>query len=168
MSKRDTFLQVWKTNEDGTNSVVHKTEVCYSSTEPSFKAITLRISLFVQETSIEAFIGCYETSYSGNHRLLGSGYTTVNNMIRGGTECNILTLTKRSSQSKNRGTIHLKNIVLKEQTSFLDYIKGGTELHFAVAIDFTASNGVVTDKSSLHYIHASGKPIPMKLLSRLW
>ena len=168
LSKRNTFLQVWKTNEDGTNSVVYKTEVYYSSTSPSFREIALRISSLCSgdfDRNIQLDVMQY--SYSGNHRLLGSGYTTVNNMIKGGTECNTLTLSKKkdstSNQNKNRGIIQLKNIVLKEETSFLDYIKGGTELHFAVAIDFTASNGVVTDKSSLHYIDASGKPNPYEI-----
>lgn len=49
------------------------------------------------------------------------------------------------------------SVKLQEEVSFLDYIKGGTELHFAVAIDFTASNGVVTDPRSLHFIDPYGQ-----------
>ena len=41
---------------------------------------------------------------------------------------------------------------LIQKTTFLDYILGGTKLHFVVAIDFTQSNGKPTDPGSLHYI----------------
>ena len=35
--------------------------------------------------------------------------------------------------------------------SFLDFIRGGTEVNFTVAVDFTASNGNPNDQRSLHY-----------------
>ncbi|TSY27753.1 Copine-4 [Bagarius yarrelli] len=37
--------------------------------------------------------------------------------------------------------------------SFLDYIMGGCQIQFTVAIDFTASNGDPRNSCSLHYIH---------------
>jgi len=42
--------------------------------------------------------------------------------------------------------------------SFLDYIYGGLQLNFTVAIDFTGSNGRPSDPSSLHYNGAGGRP----------
>ena len=39
--------------------------------------------------------------------------------------------------------------------SFLDYIIGGCQINFTVAIDFTASNGDPKEPSSLHYINPS-------------
>ena len=39
-----------------------------------------------------------------------------------------------------------------QDTTFLDYIRGGLKLHFVVAIDFTASNGLPNDPNSLHYL----------------
>ena len=41
---------------------------------------------------------------------------------------------------------------VSEEITFLDYIKSGTAMHFAVAIDFTASNGSPFDSNSLHYL----------------
>ena len=40
---------------------------------------------------------------------------------------------------------------LFQDTTFLDYIRGGLKLHFVVAIDFTTSNGLPNDPNSLHY-----------------
>jgi hypothetical protein len=36
--------------------------------------------------------------------------------------------------------------------SFLDYLRGGTQISLSIAIDFTASNNPPTDPKSLHYI----------------
>ncbi|KAK6153867.1 hypothetical protein DH2020_013506 [Rehmannia glutinosa] len=44
------------------------------------------------------------------------------------------------------------------QHTFLDYLAGGYELNFMVAIDFTASNGNPRLPDSLHYIDPSGRP----------
>ena len=44
------------------------------------------------------------------------------------------------------------------QPSFLDYIMGGTEVNFMVAVDFTASNGRQDQPDSLHNV-TSGQPI---------
>ena len=41
--------------------------------------------------------------------------------------------------------------------SFLDYIRGGTELAATISIDFTGSNGNPRDPNSLHYIQYGGK-----------
>ena len=39
-----------------------------------------------------------------------------------------------------------------QDTTFLDYIRGGLKLHFVVAVDFTKSNGMPNDPGSLHYL----------------
>lgn len=54
------------------------------------------------------------------------------------------------------------DLVIEEEVSFLDFIKSGTQLHFTVAIDFTASNGDPRYPESLHYI-SSAKPNPYEL-----
>lgn len=45
---------------------------------------------------------------------------------------------------------------MRKAYSFLDYIRGGTELSATVSIDFTASNGNPRDPNSLHYIAYGG------------
>ena len=55
---------------------------------------------------------------------------------------------------------------LQEQKShrskgkFLSYLQGGCELSLMVAIDFTGSNGYVSDPKSLHYIYKPYQPSP--------
>jgi hypothetical protein len=49
-------------------------------------------------------------------------------------------------------------LIFQAVPSFLDYIRGGTEVNFTVAIDFTASNGNPNDERSLHYRDPTGRP----------
>lgn len=44
-----------------------------------------------------------------------------------------------------------------EKPSFLDYLKGGTELAVMVAVDFTSSNGDPNAPDSLHALKYDGR-----------
>ncbi|XP_042175084.1 copine-4 isoform X3 [Oncorhynchus tshawytscha] len=48
---------------------------------------------------------------------------------------------------------HDRPLKIIKMHSFLDYIMGGCQIQFTVAIDFTASNGDPHNSCSLHYIH---------------
>lgn len=88
-TKRDVFLNIWKSNEDGTVSVVHKTEVIRNTTKPSFKPVTMRIGTLCNgdlDRSIR--FDLMEWKYSGDHHLLGSAYTSVNTLTKGSPEDN--------------------------------------------------------------------------------
>ena len=52
---------------------------------------------------------------------------------------------------KNSGEIHLTHLQQRKAYSFLDYVRGGTELACTFAIDFTASNGNPSSPESLHH-----------------
>lgn len=54
---------------------------------------------------------------------------------------------------KNSGIVILNQCKIIKMHSFLDYIMGGCQIQFTVAIDFTASNGDPGNSCSLHYIH---------------
>ncbi|XP_077843002.1 copine-7 isoform X7 [Macaca mulatta] len=54
---------------------------------------------------------------------------------------------------KNSGAVVLADLKFHRVYSFLDYIMGGCQIHFTVAIDFTASNGDPRNSCSLHYIN---------------
>ena len=58
----------------------------------------------------------------------------------------------KKSSYKNSGRIHLIHSETIEAFSFLDYVRGGTELACTVSIDFTQSNGAPNDSRSLHYM----------------
>ncbi|CAN0354343.1 unnamed protein product [Pylaiella littoralis] len=47
--------------------------------------------------------------------------------------------------------------VLTPRPSFFDYIAGGMQIAFSVAVDYTASNGMPSRPNSLHYHDPSGR-----------
>jgi hypothetical protein len=50
------------------------------------------------------------------------------------------------------GSFKFKTFELQEVPSFVDYLMSGWQISFAVAIDFTASNGNPSSRNSLHYL----------------
>jgi len=72
-----------------------------------------------------------------------------------------------NSDSIKKSFLVVLETTLTDELTFLDYIKSGTQMHFAVAIDFTASNGAPRDPSSLHYLDPRGnKPNPYEIALR--
>merc|ERR1719510_2668888 len=66
----------------------------------------------------------------------------------------------RNSSQKHKvvGHLVLNSIDLELHPTFLDFISGGTELSFTVAVDFTGSNGNPMEPTSLHYNDPTGNP----------
>lgn len=48
------------------------------------------------------------------------------------------------------GVLQFNNLNVIENPNFVDYLRSGWQISLSVAIDFTASNGQVTDPTSLH------------------
>ncbi|KAG7267126.1 hypothetical protein CRUP_021776 [Coryphaenoides rupestris] len=105
-SKSDPFLEMYRMNDDGTEQLVHRTEVglltCHDSSS--------KRDAFPHRVSLISLCSCDE-----DRKLKAKAST--------------------------------------ESTPFLDYIMGGCQIHFTVAIDFTASNGDPRNSCSLHYIN---------------
>lgn len=142
-----------RSNEDGSYSVVAKTEVMRSTQNPTWAPIRIRATTLCNgDFDRNIKIDCYDRRSNGSHKLIGTCYTSLR--ILNSTTGNQPTM-NLTTQSGAHGVLKVEKINLVEDISFLDYIRNGTQLHFAVAIDFTASNGVFTDPRSLHYLSAT-------------
>lgn len=151
------FLVLSRSNEDRSFSVVMKTEVVDSTQNPKWRPIHIKGSTLCNGDCDRTIkIECFDYRRNGNHKLIGQCETTLRNLTKGVGEDNQYRLRKKKDSKNYAGTLELTNIVVTEEVSFLDYIRGGTQMHFAVAIDFTSSNGSPNDPQSLHYI--SSKP----------
>lgn len=221
----DPFLVISRSNEDGTFSVVIKSEPVRSSRAPVWMPTTMRVRTLCNgdyERTIK--IDCYDSRSSGKHILLGSCFTSLRELITdehrtvtgpqslgqnlismsSGKKFSLQpprdpsspfpgaknsTASRRHSRSKSQvegvvqgtktkppsgtslqpmlGCLILKDITVTEEITFIDYIKSGTQMHFAVAIDFTASNGPPRDPHSLHFLDTfGGKPNPYEIALR--
>lgn len=54
------------------------------------------------------------------------------------------------SKGKKKATLDVVTFELRRTVNFLEYVFGGCEINLNIAIDFTMSNGPVTDPNSLH------------------
>jgi hypothetical protein len=51
----------------------------------------------------------------------------------------VFVLQKKKSSYTHSGLITLNSIEVRQVYSFMDYLKGGTQLHCSIAIDFTGT-----------------------------
>uniref|UniRef100_A0A3Q4HAZ3 C2 domain-containing protein n=1 Tax=Neolamprologus brichardi TaxID=32507 RepID=A0A3Q4HAZ3_NEOBR len=96
-------------------------------------------------------VDCYDHHNSGSHDLIGSFKTTL-------AEFECINPKKSMKKSyKNSGVVSYSLLlqIVREYT-FLDYIMGGCQINFTIAIDFTGSNGDPRSPQSLHYISPEG------------
>uniref|UniRef100_A0A8B9NN96 Copine 5 n=1 Tax=Accipiter nisus TaxID=211598 RepID=A0A8B9NN96_9AVES len=121
--KSDPFMVFYRSNEDGT-------------------AIKVEV---------------YDWDRDGSHDFIGEFTTSYRELARGQSQFNVYEVVNPRKKMKkkkylNSGTVTLLSFAVESDHTFLDYIRGGTQINFTVAIDFTASNGNPSQSTSLHYL----------------
>ncbi|XP_060539609.1 copine-4 isoform X2 [Pantherophis guttatus] len=130
-SKSDPFLEIFRMNDDATQQLVHRTEVVMNNLNPAWKAFKVSVNSLCsgdQDRRLKCIVWDWDSN--GKHDFIGEFSSTFKEM---------------------RGAMEGRQI--HKMHSFLDYIMGGCQIQFTVAIDFTASNGDPRNSCSLHYIH---------------
>lgn len=158
--KSDPFLVLSRCNEDNSYTVVHKTEVIKNTLNPTWRPFTVKARVLCNgdyDRSIK--FDCYDWDSDGSsHDLIGSFVTnlrklTSQNLSENDYECIHPKKKAKKKSYKHSGKVSLIAAKLEEEYTFLEFVRGGMELNFTVAVDFTASNGNPTQPTSLHYIN---------------
>uniref|UniRef100_A0A8C3EYT6 Mitochondrial ribosomal protein L3 n=1 Tax=Corvus moneduloides TaxID=1196302 RepID=A0A8C3EYT6_CORMO len=126
-SKSDPFLEIFRVNDDATQQLVHRTEVVMNNLNPAWKTFKVSVNSLCsgdQDRRLKVQWECINPKYKA-----------------------------KKKNYKNSGIVILNQCKIHKMHSFLDYIMGGCQIQFTVAIDFTASNGDPRNSCSLHYIH---------------
>ncbi|KAB2038217.1 hypothetical protein ES319_D03G131300v1 [Gossypium barbadense] len=161
-SKSDPFLVISKLVESGTSIPVCKTEVLKNDHNPTWKPVFLNIQQVGSKDS-PLVIECFNFNSNGKHDLIGKVQKSLADLekLHLGREGENLYLPTLVGHNYENKILNSKLLVDKfsetVQHTFLDYLAGGFELNFMVAIDFTASNGNPRLPDSLHYIDPSGR-----------
>ncbi|GAB1598493.1 copine-8-like isoform X3 [Argonauta hians] len=156
--KSDPFLTFYRCNEDGSFTVVHKTEVIKRTLNPTWRPFTISVRLLCNgDYDRPIKVECYDWDADGGHDLIGIFQTSLKELSKGRDITNVyecINPKKKEKKKKyrNSGVVDLMSCSIDKIFTFLDYIRGGTQIHCTFAIDFTASNGNPTSPSSLHYI----------------
>ena len=162
------FLTISRSADSSKNTqnmvVVHRTETNDHPTKIAWKTLYLPIKTFCNGDVCRPIkIELYEYRRNGNHTRVGEVLTTTQMLLQQ-TKQNSDNHTYSKAFSSSGDELVVFHCQVKKIYSFLDYIKGGTELACTVSIDFTASNGDPFRPDSLHYIHANGKDLLAKYM----
>lgn len=165
--KSDPFFEISRVNIENNRdfTIVYRSEVIQNSLDPSWKSVELdTVSLCNSDPDRTLKVEVFDQDSDGSHDLIGSFTTSLERLLRGPGldneyECiNEKKKEKKGSKYKNSGVLSLTQIHSERCFSFLDFIYGGLQLNFTVAIDFTGSNGHPSSPSSLHYNGPGGRP----------
>ncbi|XP_016312906.1 copine-8 [Sinocyclocheilus anshuiensis] len=157
--KSDPFLVFYRSNEDGTFTICHKTEVVKNTLNPVWQAFKISVrALCNGDYDRTIKIEVYDWDRDGSHDFIGEFSTSYRELSRGQSQFNVYEVINPKKKGKkkkylNSGTVTLLSFLVDTEVTFLDFIKGGTQINFTVAIDFTASNGNPAQPTSLHYMN---------------
>jgi len=167
--KSDPFLVFYRCNEDNSFTACHRTEVIKNTLDPTWKPFTIHARTLCNGDYDRAIrVECYDWDRDGGHDLIGVFSTTINELKSNlGMTFEVINPKKASKKKgyKNSGTISLMQCKLEQEPSFLDFIRGGTQINFTVAIDFTASNGDPKKPDSLHCVSSNEQNQYVKALT---
>ncbi|KAK0139836.1 Copine-5 [Merluccius polli] len=157
--KSDPFMVFYRSNEDGTFTICHKTEVVKNTLNPVWQSFTIPVrALCNGDYDRTIKVEVYDWDRDGSHDFIGEFTTSYRELARGQSQFNVYEVINSKKKMKkkkyvNSGTVTLLSFSVESESTFLDYIKGGTQINFTVAIDFTASNGNPSQSTSLHYMN---------------
>uniref|UniRef100_A0A8C5HN22 Copine-4 n=1 Tax=Gouania willdenowi TaxID=441366 RepID=A0A8C5HN22_GOUWI len=149
-SKSDPFLEIFRLNDDGTESLVHRTETVMNNLSPVWKSFKVSLNTLCSgdhERELKVYKSCLYLYFHTAANKFGCGFPQLQ------WECINPKYQMKKKNYRNSGVVLLNHCKIIKMYSFLDYIMGGCQIQFTVAIDFTASNGDPRNSCSLHYIH---------------
>uniref|UniRef100_A0A8C5T202 Copine 5 n=1 Tax=Malurus cyaneus samueli TaxID=2593467 RepID=A0A8C5T202_9PASS len=157
--KSDPFMVFYRSKRTGRDfTICHKTEVVRNTLNPVWAAFAIPVRALCNGDHDRAIkVEVYDWDRDGSHDFIGEFTTSYRELARGQSCFNVYEVVNPRKKMKkkkylNSGTVTLLSFTVEAEHTFLDYIKGGTQLNFTVAIDFTASNGNPSQPTSLHYL----------------
>uniref|UniRef100_A0A665VY49 Copine 3 n=1 Tax=Echeneis naucrates TaxID=173247 RepID=A0A665VY49_ECHNA len=137
-------------------------QVVYNNLNPTWRPFRISLrSLCGGDVENPIKVDCYDHRVNGSHDLIGTFKSTLAELQTGThispAEFECINANKLKKKNyKNSGVLCIKRCQVVKEYSFLDYIMGGCQINFTIAIDFTGSNGDPKSPHSLHYINPEG------------
>lgn len=126
---------------------VWESGVVKNQTTAAWSIDTSLFSLCRGDMQEQLYVEVYDWEKSGNHRCLGIAKVIVQEVAQGTKR---LKLDHPTKGRPTKAEVSFEGMCLCERPTFLDYLNGGLQIGFSVAIDFTASNQAPQLPGSLH------------------
>jgi len=158
-SESDPFYCVYRKNTDETDTLVYRSEWIKDTASPDWAPITLDCAkLCLGDWSRNLRIEVYDWDRDGGHDFIGDCNTTMDELAQGEDfqimQFDLINPKKVERKGyQNSGQIVVKSVKIEQDTTFLDYVRGGLKINLVVAVDMTGSNGKPNSPESLHFIH---------------
>jgi len=153
LGKSDPFLRFFKKRAGGDVLQVHETEVIMDNLNPVWKHFQIQDRKLCNTHNENFRVECWDWEKSGKYQYIGDCEFSLDDIKSGKRE---FVLANNPKKKGNTGTLKLLSYSVQERPSFVDFLRGGTQLNSIVAIDFTGSNGIPTQPSSLHAMLPQG------------
>jgi len=150
--KNNPVLTFSKQREKGDLLQVHETETVKKTLNPVWANFQIFEKKLCSSTSTPFKVECWHRKSNEQKKFIGDCELTLDMLKTGQREFGL----KNPTKSYNPGTLKVSNFVLEERPSFIDYLRGGVQLNAIIAIDFTGSNGLPNQPSSLHAMKTDG------------
>uniref|UniRef100_A0A8C2DZD4 Copine family member IX n=1 Tax=Cyprinus carpio TaxID=7962 RepID=A0A8C2DZD4_CYPCA len=138
--KSDPFLVFYRSNEDGTFTICHKTEVIKNTLNPVWQPFTIPVrALCNGDYDRTVKVDVYDWDRDGSHDFIGEFTTSYRELSRGQSQFNVyevLNPKKKGRKKKyvNSGTVTLLSFKVESEYTFVDFIRGNpsqpTSLHY--------------------------------------
>jgi hypothetical protein len=151
--RSDPFLLIYRCEDDGTLAQVYRSEVIKYTYNPDWKPFTIRAEdLCKGDPSRPIIIECYDYDSHKVNDFIGRCQTNYKSLCMGNFDIYLINPAKvKKRKYINSGVLHIDTLEIQHEFNFVDYIRGGTDLEFMIAIDFTESNGDIYHPNSLHF-----------------
>uniref|UniRef100_A0A9J8DKG5 Copine Vb n=1 Tax=Cyprinus carpio carpio TaxID=630221 RepID=A0A9J8DKG5_CYPCA len=152
--KSDPFMVFYRSNEDGTFTICHKTEVVKNTLNPVWQPFTIPVrALCNGDYDRTIKVEVYDWDRDGSHDFIGEFTTSYRELARGQSQFNVYEVRCRPhriyivSFDLFLMQVTLLSFSVESESTFLDYIKGG---NFWFAVQFS---GNPSQSTSLHYMN---------------
>uniref|UniRef100_A0A3Q2XRV7 Copine Vb n=1 Tax=Hippocampus comes TaxID=109280 RepID=A0A3Q2XRV7_HIPCM len=142
--KSDPFMVFYRSNEDGTFTICHKTEVVKNTLNPVWQPFTIPVrALCNGDYDRTIKVEVYDWDRDGGHDFIGDFTTSYRELARGQSQFNVYEVIRLFFF---RCIVTLLSFSVESEFTFLDYIKGGCVL-------VVCSIGNPSQSTSLHYMN---------------
>ncbi|KAI2649559.1 Copine-9 [Labeo rohita] len=137
--KSDPFLVFYRSNEDGTFTICHKTEVVKNTLNPVWQPFTIPVrALCNGDYDRTVKVDVYDWDRDGSHDFIGEFTTSYRELSRGQSQFNVyevLNPKKKGRKKKyvNSGTVTLLSFKVESEYTFVDFIRGGKPITADIA-----------------------------------